>query len=122
MKLKIHHFKLKRELFVVDLHRDIRFVVDFVQISFEIFDIIPHLFLVVVKQFREKLINNDSHPADVPNSHGPIPYSTKRVERWLKAKILLALIQLMLTTWFVFVAFLHFMGMTRTFVIPNCHN
>ena len=55
----------------MDLHRDIRFVVDFVQISFEIFDIIPHLFLVVVKQFQEELINNDSHPADIPNSHGP---------------------------------------------------
>ena len=37
---------------------------------------------------------------------------------------LIVLVQLLLTrsTWIVFEAFLHFMGMTRTFVIPNCHN
>ena len=37
---------------------------------------------------------------------------------------LIVLVQLLLTrsTWFVFAAFLHFMGMTLTFVIRNCHN
>ena len=49
VELKIHHFKLKRELLVVNPDRDLRFVVIIVQLSFEIFDIAFHHILVFVK-------------------------------------------------------------------------
>ena len=49
VELKIHHFKLKREPLVVNPDRDLRFVVIIVQVFFEIFDIISHPVLVVVK-------------------------------------------------------------------------
>ena len=74
MKLQIHYFKLQWKPGVVDLHRDTRFVVDVVQLTFEIFDKISGKFLVVFHdQFHEKPVNKDSHGADVPDSRLPSP-------------------------------------------------
>ena len=84
MKLKIHHFKLKWEPIVINLHRDIPFFVDIVQCKFKIFDLSFHRFLVVLKQFQGKLINNDSHLADVPHSAvpGPLTISSAMINHW----------------------------------------
>ena len=72
VKLNVHHFKLQGEEGVVHSHlhnssRAFR-IVDTVQTAFENTQFIFQQILVVPKQFYEKLINNNSHLADIPNS------------------------------------------------------